>query len=542
PPDPDPGIAVRTAREDAMRRTEPRAADPACLPDAALDVGSWGADGPVAPQIAAARAALVGEFDRIDPAALTRLVKLYIHFTFGREAEALIADLGIEIPGGALLADLARVVEARRPARDSRLLAAWPCPGRAALWGMLARLDIQTAAPPPDFTPPDVMAIFQALVELPAGLRRLVGPRLARGYLAMGRPDLAEGVLLRVKALPGDPGDDVRLAEGLLLDAQGRHEEAEALWRGLIARDRPNAAEAMVALTESRIARGLAPPPGLAGDLSARAYERRRSAEGERLTLAEIEARAAEGDLPTALALIGQEIADNPAREEEMRFTAARLLARADPAKVGPARYAAAVLGHAGLLAPDATADPARLVVADALIGLGLPNAAIEILRPALERAAEPIRQTAARAFVALGETQRALALLEGIEGPDAALLRAEALARAGDHGAALAALPPDAPADLRARLAFAAGDWAQATGLADPVDRVLAAYMAGADPADLPGLVAQASEAEAAPLRAFLAPPRLEEPISLGLARDAVEIARATRELLKSRLAPPGG
>jgi tetratricopeptide (TPR) repeat protein len=540
PPPPDPGIEVRTAREDDRRAPEAPPTDPACLPDSALDLAAWGEAASPTAQIAQARAALVQEFDRIDRDALARLVRLYIHLGFGQEAEALLVDLGTPVPDAALLADLARLVEARAPSRDSRLLAAWPCPGRAALWGMLARLDPATAAPPPDMAMPDPADVQTALAELPPVLRRLVGPRLAHGYLALGRPDLAEGLLLRVRAVPGDPGDDYHLAEAALLDALGRHDAAEAIWSSLVGRDRPNAAAAMIALTESRVARGLEPPPGLAEDLATRAFERRRSEEGARLTLAEIEARAAEGDLAMALGLIRQELEDNPGREDELRAAAARTLARADPERVGPAVYVAAVLGHEDLLARDAGADPARLVTATALTGLGLPNAALGLIDPAMARGSDAVRLTAARALIALGQTDRAADALSGIDTEEAATLRAQAHARAGDHAAALAALPDDAPDALRAEYAFAAGEWERATGLADPVDRVLAAFMAGADPTDLPALAGDAAEAE--PLRAFLAPPRLEEPISLDLARDAVDIARSTRELLKSRLAVPGG
>ncbi|MEL6235328.1 MAG: hypothetical protein AAFR46_13055, partial [Pseudomonadota bacterium] len=247
-------------------------------------------------------------------------------------------------------------------------------------------------------------------------------------------------------------------------------------------------------------------------------------------------------------------------REAELRSAAAWTMARARPDRTGTANYAAAVLAFEDLLARDASADPARLVLAGEMTALGLPNAALRLLAPPLARDVTAARLSAARAELDLAAPQAALARLDGVETRNAALLRAEAHALTGAYPEALAALPADAAPELAAFYAFAAGDWERVAGLDDPVGEVLAAYMAGLAPDEFAAPpaqpipdptanpAAQTTPAEAPDptqteaLAQFLEPPRLTEPISLDLAREAVEMARNSRELLRTRINDPDG
>lgn len=552
----DPGVEVRTARDRdrPVERPAPPHAAPGCLPAERVDVAAWAADAPFDRQLAEARSALLGEFDRIDPAAVTRLARLYLHHGFGTEAAAVMRDLGPGLADAPLVLDLARAIEDVAPLPDGPLAAQWGCPGLAGLLGLFAATDPVTGEVARAGDLPDPAAIAAALETLPAIPRRLFGPRLARAYLGRGLPEAAGRLLGLVARAGGDAGEPWALARAAWLDATGAHSEAEAIWRDLVARDRPAAAEALVALTESRLARGLPPPRNAAEDLAARAFERRRAPEGETARAAEIEARAAAGDLPEALALLAES-----AEPATQAATAARLLARARAEATGGARYAAAVLRHRDLLGEGPEADPARLAVATELLGIGLPNLARDAIAPALARAAPEPRQLAARAEIALGDPAAALALLDGLEGRAVAELRAEAHVAAGDYPAALAALEGvEIAEDARAALAFAAGMWTEAAAAGEMGDRVLAAFMAGLGP-EAVGIVPAAAPAApdgptalttTAPARptprtpqeAFLTPPRLEEPISLGLAREAISVAQAARDLLASKLAAPPG
>ncbi|WP_118137302.1 hypothetical protein [Oceanicella sp. SM1341] len=540
-PPPPPGasqLSVTTARErDRAADTDPDLPPPAhCLPDEALDLAAWAGGEPVAAQIATARAGLIGEFDRPDPEAVSRLVRLYIHYGFGLEAQDLLDNMGTEVPRSPLLRDLARVVEGGLPAPDGPLSRQAGCPGRAGFWGLLAGIDPETGAVAPGIPAPDSAALRDSFSEFPAVPRRLLGPRMALGLLDLGR-EADAGLILSLTAVhPGEPGDAYQYARAKLLEAQGAPEAAEAIYRQLIDGNRPNAPAAMIALTESRLQRGLPPPGAMASDLADRARQARRTEQGRRLEAAEIEARAAGGELDRALRLIADDLAEAPERGPELHEAAARVLARASAPQEDPASYATAVLAHRGLLTEGTEADPARLIVAGELTRIGLPNAALDILAPTLARGAPEARLAAARAHDMLGEPGPVLDLLEGMAGPDVARLRVAAFAREQDYAGARAAIAGLDDPQQAATLAFAAGDWPAALQAPDPVARVMAAYMAGLGP-DAAGL---AETEDAAGLAAFLETPVPEAEISLSGARQTMELARSARALIAETLDLP--
>ncbi|QDL94762.1 hypothetical protein FDP22_23095 (plasmid) [Paroceanicella profunda] len=538
-PEDGPALTVTTARErDRAADTEGAAPPPPyCLPEEALDITSWASSEPVVTQIAEARAGLIGEFDRPDPEAVSRLVRLYIHYGFGLEAQDLLDNMGTQIPRSALLRDLARVVEGGTPLPDGPLALQVGCPGRAGFWGLLAATDPETGTVPPGIPVPDTTTLRDVFSEFPAVPRRLLGPRMALGLLDLGREADAGLVLSLTAVHPGDPGDAYEYARAKLLEAQGAPEAAEVIYRQLIDDNRPNAPAAMIALTESRLQRGLPPPGAMAADLAGQARQVRRTEQGRRLEAAEIEARAASGELDRALRLIADDLAETPGRGAELREAAARVLARSRAPEADPASYAAAVLAHRTLLSEGPEADPARLIVADELTRIGLPNAALDILGPTLSRGAPEARLAAARAHDLLGESTPTLDLLEGMAGPDVARLRAAALARRQDYAGARIALAGAGDRQREATLAFAAGDWAAALEAPDPVARTMAAYMAGLGPeaANLPG-----AADVAAPLAAFLATPVPEDEISLAGARQTIDLSRSARALITETLGLP--
>jgi hypothetical protein len=98
----------------------------------------------------------------------------------------------------------------------------------------------------------------------------------------------------------------------------------------------------------------------------------------------------------------------------------------------------------------------------------------------------------AARAQIALGEAEAALATLEGLAAPQAVPLRAEALARGGAPEAAMELLAEAGDPEAAAAYAWASGDWTRARAVAeDPARAAMAGFMAARDglaaPAPLP-------------------------------------------------------
>ena len=120
----------RNARAQAAEAAVPAA----CIPDDRLDVGGWSNGLALAAQLPPLRRQLVGEFDQPRPQAVRDLARLYIHFGFGAEAEAVLASFAAaELEDRALLVDLARAVEGRPadPGRPARGRGPLPRPPRA---------------------------------------------------------------------------------------------------------------------------------------------------------------------------------------------------------------------------------------------------------------------------------------------------------------------------------------------------------------------------------------------------------------------------
>lgn len=539
---PAPPLTARTARDrdlaDLQSRMPEKPIKKSCIKDEKLDLASWSSSDPVADQIAKLRRELVGEFDRPDPDAVIKLAKLYIHYGFGAEARALIDSLGR--PGGtfALLHDLARVLEGTDASPRGPLIAAADCPGRAALWSTVAGgAELAKTA-----SIADIQASFD---ELPIIIRRLIGPTLVVGLIEAGRQDEAGDILRRIARAPGDHGSAYHYARARHLDAEGQHAAAEAIYRALINDNRANAPEAMIALVDSRLARGKLPPADLTEDIAAMAYQLRGTPEAAALKLAEIRARAGADDLPKALALLAQALIDDRANSPILRDAAKVILTTADAERTGAMRYAEAILGYPQLLTPDETSDPARLAISRQMRGIGLSNVALDILEPAIARADRDIRIEAARAKLALEDPDAVFPLLEPFEGSDVQLLRAEAYSDAGAYTDAMATLEGLNQPALSARLAWRAGVWDQALQETNASLQAMAIYMAGTDPElvigpqpkPTPNPTGPEIPPDYTPAQAFVAPLRFEEEISLGRAGDLLSVSRGTRSLIKEML-----
>ncbi len=487
---------------------------PVCLPADLFAVADWSDGSPLHAQTPALMARVVGEFDRPDPAALRDLARLYIRFGFGAEAEALLADFDAEVDEQALLRDLARTVEGRAVAPGGPLAVAAACPGPHALWLALG------GAAPAYRDAGQFAAVQAAFAELPPDLRRLLGPALTGRLLDAGRAAEARLIFATAIRAGGPRTVELDLAAARLDAAEGRSDAALAGLRALAESNAPNAADALIALTRIALDAGVAVPLRLVTDLRAAALTRRGDPSEAAIRGLLVEALAARDALPAALAEVRAARADLPGAADAFAALGVAALAAADPAAVGRGAYAETALAAADLIPRGPAGDPSRRAVAARLSNGGLPNAAIGLLAPALVRGDAAAARLAARAYLALGEPEAALAVLDVQDGAEALGLRAAALARSGAPRAA-AALLAAAGAEAEALpYAWTSGDWtrARAAAEADPARAAMAGFMAaqaGAAPATPPG-----DPAALSPEAAFEAPlPALGAP-SLGASR----------------------
>ena len=519
-------------RAEGLAKNEPPAPD--CLPDAVFDVAQWSNGQSLFTQAPALERRLIGEFDAPDPEAVADLARLYIRFGFGIEAEGLLREFDAPFPERAALLDLARAVEGRPVAPDGPLALTGACPGAHGLW-----LAIGGAAPA--YHDAAGFALVQEAFEaLPTDMRALVGARLMTRLLDADRP--AEARLIHDTAIrPGvAASDEMRLAEARLTAAEGHPMDAARAMNGLATENSAVSVEALARLARLALDADLPAPGNLVTDLRAAALENRHTAREPELRGLLAEELAREADLDLAVDEIRAARADLPRNVDDIDALAVKLLAAADPAKVGEAIYAEIMLTEGALIRPDPANDPARLTIARHLLGIGLPRAALDILAPATARGAQPARARAAEAHLRLGDPDAALAELANIDGAGAAELRAHAHALKGDFAAAARVLADAGLASEAANYAWPSGDW-PSVATEDTSRAAMAAYMAARDgtgPAPAP----TAEPASLSPALAFQEPlPPLDRP-SLDAARRLIASSRQVEGFIQGVLTPPGG
>lgn len=523
-------------RDNLQARKQPSAMPlpGACMADRAFDLTAWADGSPFPDQLARLRTRLVGEFDAPDPDAVRDMARLYVRFGLGAEAEATLdAFPDTKIADRSVLRDLGRVVDGAPVAPTGPLAVDADCPGLHGVWlaaGSVAPIWHDTAS---------FQRMHTAFSEMPADVRGMLAPDIVRRLTESGRIEEARTIYLTA-VRPGEiPGPELQLAEARLEAEEGRSAEAV---RTMVRLARSNEAAISVAaladLIRVALDTHLPIPEPVATDLATAVLQSRGSAQDARLRGLLGETLAQRGDLPGALAELRRAMSDLPARAGEFAALSVRLVAEADPAIIGNAGYAEAALGIQDLIETSPAGDPARARIAGRLVDLGLPDPAISIAAPGVAAGSEAARIVTARAEIALGDGPAARAALGALASTAAVELRAQAYARSGEYGDALATL--DAAGLDAESYAWASGDWKKASDDTSDADRAaMARYMsarAGTNATAAPGADPAAEDMGAA----FAAPlPPLERP-SLGAARQLLETSGKIGTLVERAIAQP--
>lgn len=516
-------------RRSVSERLQQSAVPIECLPDTRLDVGSWSNGRTLFEQRPRLASRLVGEFDRPDTEALATLTKLYIRFGFGREAEQALESFDASLEDGPLLRDLARAIEGRPAATDGPLALAAPCPSNHGLW--LALGDVA-----PAFHDPAHFSTVQvAFADLPPDLRVLVGPALVGRLLDAGQADAAR-LIHDTAVRPGQrPSPDMRLAAARLAAAEGDPDLAIRELGALVEENASNASTALVYLVELAREARLEIPERTILDLRAAIVQNRGTSLEAVLRARLVAALASAAELSEAVAELRSARSVFP-KEPEFDGLAEAILGEAQPERVGNGTYAEVILSARDMLDTTPATDRARQAIAQHLIEVGLPQAAVEIVMPAAARD-DAARLVLAQALVRMGEPARAERVLTGLEGDEAAETRARALALGGDFAEANAALLGSDTGEAAMPFAWPAGDWPRARFAAPlPEQRALADYMASRTDPRTTRTASNDPEA-LAPVEAVIEPlPSLERP-SLTSARRLLATSRQIGDFVQTVL-----
>jgi hypothetical protein len=432
-----PGLAVMDP-DAFVEATLPMAA---CTPDPMLDVTAWGEGKTALEVLAEARTGLYGEFDAPDPEAVTRSVRQLLYLGFGAEARqhaALFPD-GAEAGDLEIYRSVARIIDLETDP-ETPFAAMLDCDGAAALWAALARDRLPFG---PGVNRDAILRAFQAL---PPHLRRHLGPALAEKFLALADADAARMIRDAVERTPeADPATLALMDASAKLhhgDSAGAVQDAETAMT-LAGGD----AASLVTLIEAHLEALRPVEPEVTLALQAVSGESRGTGAGP----------AVERALVLALALSGQ----TDAAFQEPAATDAVL---GDLWRVAAVRASDDdFLRHAVLPEtdpPDGVAADVRETIADRLLTLGFPDAALAWIGPVGPGDGGDLRLLAAEAELARDNASQAVALLQGLTGPKADALRAGALQQLGDLPAAETALIAAGDPAKATRLALWEADW----------------------------------------------------------------------------------
>ena len=475
-PDTASHIEIRTAA-DLGRQSDPERFNlhgQDCLASEAVNIADWGPaenEGP----FSNLRAALVGEFDKPDPQAVEALVRRYLHFGFGAEAQQVLAAWDVALEHGRLYADMAAILDGQ-PVQDSPLKDQASCDTDIALWGLLAAPQWPAA---PEI---DRKAVTRAFSALPAHLRRQLGPRLADGFISQNDLETAATIRDQILRAPGDIGEETRMLEARLARAEGRMGESQSELADIARSGGVHEAEALASLIETRLQAGETLDEDTALLADAMAVEYQDTEAGRRLVKAALQAIIATGHPRLAF-----ERMDNPtmrASLDRQDLVMLRSAAHAVNARVSDDAEFLRIYNAYGPVpeGEDAEILKARMAVAERLLDLGLPESALSEVQSLPETGDAPALLRA-RALLAMDRGEDALQRLNRLEGDEADRLRVRALEQTGRLREAARLMAEIEPGAEAARLAWLAGDWEEVASLGEGVLRDAASLMLDGNP-----------------------------------------------------------
>ena len=406
-----------------------------CPSPETLDVASWGSGKEFSDELANARQNVLREFDKPDFEKIEQLVRTYLRYGFGAEAGSYLLEAGQNIAYQPLMLDLAAIVDGKSVQTGGPLSQAIDCDGVAGLWALVGTY------PAVDMDIGNKPTIIEAFAELPSDIRRLVGPRLTSAFLDRGLEATARQISDILERAPGGHGADHELVAGNLMQIEGSTDEASQTYLTLASDNSLVATDALIALATLGLARDQPPPPHLLRDLGAGAKVWRGTQKGGELRRLEGLWLAKQGKEADAVELLIEEILRDPFNAEILRETAEDILSTLSVSDKLEHSFAEIVHAYVEFIPDGAEADGLRNEIAAKLVLVGLPDSAIEILRPALQRNERHATLMAANANLKAFRPESALLLLQGVAGDAARKVRVEAYVGIEDFEHALVEL-----------------------------------------------------------------------------------------------------
>ena len=442
-----------------------------CAPEKMLDLPAWGDGQSPLDLLAGGRSGFYGEFDAVKIDTVLDSVRRHLFLGFGAEARqyAALIPAAEAPPELAWYQSMSHLVEGESdPATPfAKML---PCDGPAALWAAFA-LDRL-----PKGKDVNIEAIQRSFLALPPHLRTALGAGLAEKMLARG--DDAAARLIRDSMERAPFADPVAIA---LMDAKaelhaGRPEASRDHAKAAVAKAGSDIAP-LITLVDTHLPRAEPLSPDVAESLAAVLGESAGRADEPAIRRALVLALALSGQ--TAAAFEASEGAAPP----ELWQVAGRLAPDDD------------FLAHAVLAAnqdPPGIAPEVRGQIARRLLDLGFADSALQWLGPLGSEPAAGARLLAAEGELARGDARATLALLGGLDLPEARTLRGRAHVQLGDYAPARALLLAAGDTEEAARLRTWTQDWPGLSAEGNEPWKTAATLVVRPDPEAGAGLLAR--------------------------------------------------
>lgn len=380
-----------------IRATTPTTSGSVCLPDTEFEITEW-SDSEVSSSFGRLRRSLYADDGTPSQTGMIAMARYYVALGFGAEALVLIDHIE-DVSRREILSVLAEIVENGRS--KSRFLdGQFVCPGKVALWSILAR-DI-----PVSERPEDTSHILAAFSELPLHLRVHLGPFLSKRLQDLGFQDGAQIALNAVTR-----GGSTSPAQQLTAARLGLSGTAPAAARNSLVSLASGtdiiAAQALLELLLDAERNGKAPQPSWVEDAPSLVRATQGSEIAAELNLAGLRGQIALGQFDSLRKALA---ATSPGlNEDTRRELAGRALAAAAETS-DLAQFLRTEIAFSDLADIESMAPENRIGIAEKLIDLGLPERASRYLPEAPRSDRE--RRVIANVLSELGQVGDAVRLL----------------------------------------------------------------------------------------------------------------------------------
>ena len=420
-----------------------------CLGSELFALHEWGGQQAFDVEIGHWRSRLFEEFDRVNADNSLGLARAYLHFGFGVEALQALSIITEPSAPNATLAALAMLIDQGKLTGDNPFDGQQGCEGDVSMWAVIAAETLPTDV--------NTEAVQRAIARLPEHLRLHLGPQISEKFSQAGNSQMATSILRVITRSGVETGSGIELAKAAVAQLHGDSETVHQELTNSVAAATEHSPKALVKLVAAQFESRGAIAPDLPDLAAAYALEYRAGDVGTEMRQTYAIALALAGRFPESFEALADltERDGQVARLEAMKPLIALLSERASDLTF--LQFSLAMMSDQGPLLPE----KARNNVARRLLDLGFAEQSEHWLTGQDDRhTSQERRLLRAEVSLALQLPHRAMVELLGLNGPEAARLRASAMMKNGDYQQAGQMLMAAEDFDAATRGFWLAEDW----------------------------------------------------------------------------------